>query len=246
MKKIIIFTLLIIPFLCGTALSENKLSKHDKYEVYDVEVVKKISLPRSYHEGLYFDGKNIWVSNGEGDNTWIVDVETGDIVRDVVPVGSFTEGLAKADNGTYWMTDWDEKKLYRVKIEQGLMSSDYDIDLEPSRPTGVVWTGEKLYVITWTRGFGTKYHLMELTDDERLKVKMRIRGIHEPSQLAWDGKYLWISSWYNSKVYKVDVNTYKVLGSFNSPAKETTGITWDGEHLWVTGTHADLYKLRFK
>ena len=87
---------------------------------------------------------------------------------------------------------------------------------------------------------------MQLTDEQRMIVKMKIRGIHEPSQLAWDGEHLWISSWYNSKVYKVDVNNFKVLGAFKSPAKETTGITWDGEYLWVTGTHADLYQVKLK
>ena len=123
MKKIIFISLMIITFMCGNALSaENKLSKDPEYEVYKVEVIKKIPLPKSYHEGLYFDGKNIWVSNGEGDTTWVVDIETGEIIGDVVPVGTFTEGIAKADNGTYWMTDWEQKKLYRVKIENGAMS----------------------------------------------------------------------------------------------------------------------------
>lgn len=209
-----------------------------------VRIVKEFSLPKGYHEGLYFSGENIWVSNGKGGVTWVVDPHTGKVTQEIKPVGTFTEGVTSAGDDTFWVTDWEQKKLYRVKIEENKMIEDYEISLEPSNPTGVVWTGKNLYLITWTRSLGgTKYHLMQLGKDERLFRKMQIKRIHEPAHLAWDGKHLWVTSWYSQRVYKIDVDTFSVLGSFKSPAKETTGIAWDGKYLWLTGSHAGLYQV---
>jgi hypothetical protein len=67
--------------------------------------------------------------------------------------------------------------------------------------------------------------------------------MQEPCQLAWDGKYLWMSSWYDRRVYKVDVERMEAIGYFCSPVERTTGIAWDGKYLWLTATHGDLYKI---
>jgi glutamine cyclotransferase len=245
MKKLVILTLFVLSARLAAAQDVPELEKAERYETnIPVKVIKRVPLPKGYHEGLLFDGKNIWVNNGEKINTWIVDPETGEVLSEIIPPGTFTEGITVSNDPRYWVTDWDEKKLYRVAIKDNKMESDYEISLEPARPTGVVWTGEKLYVITWTRGMGTRYHLMQLDKNERMFRKMLIKGIHEPSQLAWDGKHLWITSWFSQRVYRVDVDTFRVLGSFRSPAKDTTGIAWDGEYFWITGTYADLYKVK--
>ena len=246
MEKIFPLALTLI-LLAHTAFSAEvptlKRAKDYKANI-PVRVIKKVPLPRGYHEGLLFDGKHIWVNNGEKGKTWIVDPDTGEVTSEIEPAGTFTEGITAYGDGTFWVTDWDEKKLYRVTIKDNKMEPEYDISLDPARPTGVVWTGENLYVITWTRGVGgTSYHLMQLGEQEHMFSKLRIKRIYEPTQLAWDGKYLWITSWYSQLVYKVDVNTFKILGSFESPVSDTTGIAWDGKHFWLTGTYSALYQL---
>lgn len=209
-----------------------------------VEVLKTVLLPRGgYHEGLLFDGENIWVNNGRNINTWVIDPETGDMVREIIPPGTFTEGITRADDHRYWVTDWDERKLYRVTIEQDKMISDLEVSMAPARPTGVVWTGEDLYVMTWTGTVQKRYHLLRLDPEGRVLERMRMRGMPEPSQLTWDSKHLWITSWENQRVYKVDPAARRVLGHFISPAKRSTGIVWDGEHFWITGTYDRLYKI---
>ncbi len=247
MKRISLF--LILAFLltpARAAFSEvPDLKKAKEYDAkIPIKVVREIPLPKGYHEGLFYDGQHMWVCNGEKGNIWLVDLGTGAVDSEIEPPGTFTEGVTLSGKGTFWVTDWDEKKLYRVKVEDDKMVVDYDISLEPAHPTGVVWTGKNLYVITWTRGVtGTTYHLMQMDEDERLFRKMRIKRIHEPAHLAWDGHYLWITSWYSRLVYKVDVETFRVLGSFRSPAVAPTGITWDGQYLWITGTRAGLYQV---
>lgn len=219
--------------------------RKEKLEAIPVKVLKKVSLPKGYHEGLYFDGKNIWVNNGKKGKTWVVDPASGDVLSEIAPVATFTEGLTRKDDGDYFVTDWDTMKLYRSRVENSRMVADSEVcSFAPSHPTGVVWNGAHLFVITWTRGMGTQFHLLQMEETGRLLRKMRIRWMQEPAHLAWDGKYLWVTSWYNRLVYKIDIYAWRVIGCFRSPVSDATGIAWDGKYLWLTGTRGDLYQLQ--
>ena len=205
-------------------------------------VIRKIDLPRGYHEGLFLDGKDIWVANGEGGNIWVVDLETGRVKREITPVAGFTEGVA-ASNGNIVATDWYEKKLYRVTIEGDCMVAHESVSFSPAYPAGVAWDGSDLFVIAWTRGFGTRFELLRM--DEGLKVleRMDIQRIQEPAHIAWDGQSLWVTSWYNQRVYRIDKKSWEITGYFRSPVPRTTGIAWDGKRFWLTGTYGDLYQI---
>lgn len=215
-----------------------------KLEAIPVKVLKKIKLPKGYHEGLYFDGKNIWVNNGKKGNTWVVDPASGAVLSEITPVATFTEGLTRKEGGDYFVTDWDTMKLYRSRIENGRMVVASEVSsFAPAHPAGVAWNGAHLFVITWLRGMGTQFHLLQMEESGRLLRKMRIRWMQEPAHLAWDGRSLWVTSWYSRLVYKIDVDGWKVTGCFRSPVPDATGIAWDGQYLWLTGTHGDLYQL---
>jgi len=216
----------------------------DYRSMIPVKKIRKIKLPKGYHEGLLIDGDEIWVNNGMGGRTWIVDLHSGRLISEIVPVATFSEGISAAPGKRYWITDWTAKKLYRVKIKERKMVPDFEMSLEPSRPTGVIWNGKYLYVLTWTRGvLGTRYHLLKLDEEGNVLDKFRIEDISEPSQMAWDGEHIWISSWFDRRVYKVHVETSEIRGYFRSNVKALTGIAWDGKAFWVTGTKADLYHI---
>lgn len=240
-----IITVITVSLLAGHVhAAEPALKKARGYKKdLQTRIIKKIALPKGYHEGLFYDERYLWVANGKGIGTWIIDPDNGSIVSRIEPVGTFTEGIAEADKGFLWVTDWDEKKLYRVTINREKMVSENEVSLDPSRPTGITRIGDSAYLITWTRGLGTKYHLLEVNDEGRVLRKMRIKNIHEPAHLAWDGEHIWITSWYSQRVYKIDLDTFTMLGDFKSPAPKTTGIAWDGEYLWVTGTYDGLYQV---
>ena len=93
---------------------------------------------------------------------------------------------------------------------------------------------------------GTKFHILEMDADGNKLDKISIQNIQEPSQMAWDGRSLWITSWYRGLVYKVDVEKWECVGAFPSPVSDATGIVWDGEYLWLTGTYSDLYKMKLE
>jgi DNA-binding beta-propeller fold protein YncE len=222
--------------MCGVCDAENA--------VIDIRAQKKADLPVWYHESLYHDGKNIWVANGLKGKTWVVDPDTGNVLKEVQPPGTFTESVTISDDGAYVVTDWDLMKIFTARAQNGSMIIDRSASLEPAHPAGAVSVDGTIYLITWTRSLlGTRFHLVVMDDKLNIVKTQKLSGIQEPCQLTHDGKNLWISCWYDDRVYKVDAVTFEVLGYFKSPVKKTTGVAWDGKYFWVTGTYADLYRV---
>jgi len=262
------FTALVIVFiLCGFSSKEDEtlspktqgfnfsernptskdgvLARRDK--LIAAKVTVRIEIPTWYHEGLYFDGKNIWVANGIKGKIWVVDLAAGKVIREINPAGTFTEAMTSTEKYPYILTDWDIKKIYTARLEDNIMSVEKEVSLEPAHPTGTVWNGKNLFVLSWTRSLtGTKFHLLKMDSDFNILKSYKIDKIQEPCQMAWDGRNLWVSSWFENRIYKIDVDTLDVLGYFKSPVKNTTGVAWDGAHLWVTGTYSDLYKIELQ
>lgn len=236
--------LVLFPATIFSSQLSYTLKKSKSYKIMSVKVLGSVELPKWYHEGLFFDGKNIWVANGKNGKIWIVDPASGAFAPSIEPISVFTEAVTKISDDLFFVTDWEEGKLYEARIENNKMDVLAWASLKPAHPAGAVWTGDRLFMITWTRGLtGTKFELLDLTRDMKISGRISIKNIQEPTQLAWDGNNLWISSWYDPLVYKVDVKTWEILGVFRSPVNRTTGIAWDGKYMWLTGTYSDLYKL---
>ena len=53
-----------------------------------------------------------------------------------------------------------------------------------------------------------------------------------PTDLAWDGEYLWVAENDLDKIYQINSSTGVVIHSFNAPGSEPSGLTWDGLYLW--------------
>lgn len=226
------------------AFGERSFRRAKEYESsLPARMVRKVALPEGYHEGLLLKDGAVWVSNGRGGKILVVDLASGGVISQLDPPATFTEAATEVPGGKYWVTDWDTRKMYLVRIERDRMVPESEVSFAPARPAGIVWDGAYLYVITWRRGLGTKYHLLKMGADGKIVGKVRIRGIEEPSQLAWDGKDLWISSWLSRRVYRIDRNSFEIKGSFTTHIERTTGIAWDGASFWVTGTAAGLYQI---
>jgi len=223
-----------------------RLQKAADCKPLSAKVVRKIPLPEGYHEGLFYDGEAIWVANGNGGKIWVVDIVSGAVRAAIKPISNFVESLTRSGDDAYYSTEWFDKKIYKARVIGNRLESEDASSVAPDFPAGAVWTGERLYVITWRRGLGTKFSLVEMDRQMKVLRKISIDKIQEPSQLAWDGKYMWITSWYNSMVYKVDVDKLRIIGAFRSPAPKATGIAWDGKYMWLVGTYSDLYQLEVK
>ncbi len=252
MKKhiLMISSLVFLTISANNALPEDGRDEDafvKKSETYSrnipIRVIRQIEIQEGYHEGLFIQDGEIWVNNGRGGNTWVIELSSGKKVREITSIATFTEGTTRGPDGKYVITDWDSKMLYTAEVEDDSMKVISEISFDPSHPTGVVWTGESFYMITWLRGFGTKYGLVQMDKNLNIVKSYRVKHIVEPSQIAWDGKFLWITSWFDSRVFKIDVASMTIIGSFRFPGKAATGIAWDGRALWVTGTRSDLYQI---
>lgn len=240
--------LLILAHIPAVSAEETELTAAKDYRVLPGRIVKKIILPKGYHEGLFYDGKSIWVCNGKGLKTWVVDPDSGKILTELKPATGFTEAITRsAADSELYMTDWTDEKLYRVKLDGDRIIPGPDVSFSPAHPAGVIWADGRFFVITWTRGsLGTKFDILEMDASLSIKTKIAADSIQEPSQLAWDGKYLWVSSWYSKLIYKVDIRQRTIVAVVKSPVRRTTGIAWVEGYLWVTGTAGHLYKMEVK
>lgn len=236
---ITLFAMLLLPRVLH---ADDLVSGKDCKEI-PVTVVNKLSIPKGYHEGLFYDGKCFWLANGENGDVWAIDPASGVVTSSLRAVSDFVEAFIKTDNGQMFTTEWNTKRLYRVSIADNALSPDKEISFEPAHPAGLICANGRIFTVTWTRGMGTKFRLIELDKDLNIIKDMLIKDIQEPDQLAWDGKNLWISSWYSKLVYRVDIDRWEMTGYFRSPVSKTTGIAWDGKYMWLTGTYSDLYKI---
>jgi hypothetical protein len=113
--------------ICDGAFSATKahvIETAGNCEAITVEVVKRIDLPRGYHEGLFYDGKNVWVANGKKGKIWVIDASTGSAGADIEPIADFTEGISVMPDGSYYVTDWDAKKLYRARLKDNKLIAE--------------------------------------------------------------------------------------------------------------------------
>ena len=240
---LVVSFLVLGPSLIFSSTQPEALKRSPSYKAIAVKILETIRLPKYYHEGLFCDGNAIWVSNGENGKIWVVDRASGKAISDIVPIAHFTEAVSRISDNRFFVTDWDEEKIYNASLDKKRFNPETWVSVKPAHPAGVMWNNNRLYVITWTRGMGTRFDLLELDGGMKLLKTIAIKNIQEPAHLAWDGKNLWITSWYDPLVYKVDVNKWEILGAFRSPVSKTTGIAWDGKYLWLTGTYSDLYKV---
>lgn len=245
-KRIIIILSGLLLFWQSPAFSfppPEALKKSHDYKTISANALKEIPLPKGYHEGLYLNGADMWVINGEKGKIWVVDTVSGKTTSTIEPIAGFTEAISRKSDNLFFVTDWDEKKIYRARLDDNKFTVEYSVSVAPAHPAGALWTGERLYVIAWTRGMGTKFDLLEMDGEMTLLRKISIQAIQEPAHLAWDGKNLWITGWYDSLVYKVDLNNLEITGDFLAPMPRATGIAWDGKYFWITGTFSDLYRV---
>lgn len=249
MKNLLIASVILAVFAASAQCEDAspkikvlKISKTYKANI-PVNITKVMSLPEGYHEGLFIEGDKLWLANGKEGNVWVIDLPSGRLVKEIESDKTFLETIFFAPDGTLWITDWDSKELCRVKPEGSKLISETQLSLSPSHPAGAVWAGDYLYIITWTRSVvGTKYHILKVDKNFNLTEKTRLSGIEEPSQITWDGKYLWISSWFSRRIYKIDPGSWKLCGYLRTGIDKTTGIYWDGKCFWFTGTKEGLYK----
>ncbi|EMR74853.1 hypothetical protein MBGDF03_00049 [Thermoplasmatales archaeon SCGC AB-540-F20] len=124
----------------------------------------------------------------------------------------------------------------------------YSFDSPGDNPEGLVWIGNYLWHTNWG-GLPAKLYKIDPSDGSVVKTWNFPLSLTGPSDLAWDGDYLWVAEnchSVDSRICKVHIGDVKlwILKSFDIPAISPQGLTWDGNYLWTADrNNGKIYKI---
>lgn len=117
-----------------------------------------------------------------------------------------------------------------------------------SGPTGLAWdsrsSGANLWHCDQSRPGTMKDPIYRLNPRDGSVVSEMDSQTGQPSDLAWDGAYLWCAN-EAEPIFKLATDG-TVLGQFSGPYGVGIGITWANGHLWVSnhnGMDGDIFEI---
>ena len=220
--------------------------------------------PGAIPRGLAWDGTNLWH----------VDSSTNKIYKlttDGVVLDSFDSPgpspYALTYDGTYlWNADVITYKIYKLTTDGTVVGT---FDAPGTKPYGLTWQplseiiecydtadcGTDGWIVSDYCNAGDVWntyrtytcnnpaaHSSSCSYSDNTRIKETCLGICENGMCKNDG-YFWIADYGDDIIYKLMING-TVVGSFDSPGPNPTGLTWDGAYLWNSDRMSNkIYKL---
>lgn len=177
-------------------------------------IVATIPSPDEDNEGLAWDGKNLWVSQGflaaeaENENKVFKLDEKGKVLSSFKAPGEGTSGLA-FDGTNFWLVDLMDGKINKINTSGKVLGS---IPTPEGLVTGLAWDGTNLWVSEWL-----KYQIHKL-DPKDGKV---LQSFDSPGKtkeaptlgLAWDGAFLWATQSSGGSMAPVPESSQAITGA---------------------------------
>lgn len=187
-------------------------------------VVQTLELPGEAPYGVDTGATATYVAIHEGDLARVD--RTGDITR--VPL---SEGLTQVlvDAGQIWVAEPDDGRVWRVPAGLDTEPSAVDLVANPRGPScpqgltsgaGVVWVADSCAGVVWVL-------------DVSGKVLDRIDNVGTtPVDVAFSGRFVYVSSTRDRLVTQVDARTYEVVATGRS-GRGASAIFADSNGSWV-------------
>lgn len=226
--------LLFLIFISLTSFAEKKL-----------EVIKKI--PHSgYSEGLDFYSGFLW--NAFPKVIKKIDPKDGQVVESFLPASEYSESILFFNN-KIWNVSFSDDGVYTADIKSKKFKR---VGSTPEvHGWGLAHNGKEILL---TGNFSDKIYFL---DPQTIKVKKTLsvtyKGIpvKDLEDLAFDGKYIWSSSFsaHRGQVFNIDPMSGKVGQFFSLPNAEECpvidGLASEGNSLWITGKECpSLYQVK--
>jgi len=197
-----------------------------------LELIRKI--PHSgYSEGLDYHEGYLW--NAFPQEIKKIDPKDGTVVAVFKPASEYSESLAWVGE-TLWNVSFSDNGIYTGKLDGTRMNFQKKGTVPEVHAWGLVYDGK--YLIA-TGNYSSKLYFLDLKTLKTVKTVMT--NAKDIEDLAWDGKWIWASSFTteSGKIFRIHPETGKVEGVYALPQPEecpiVDGIAYDGRGLWVTG-----------
>jgi DNA-binding beta-propeller fold protein YncE len=152
-------------------------------------------------EGLSWYDNYLWISDDVSDQIYKVDPASGKALSYLsIAAYSFEpEGLTYA-GGYFWVVDDNSDEIYKVDPNTG--NKLLSFAAPGSDCEGLGWDGVSLLV--GDSELGMIYRVDPSTGAVQLSYDI-LSITKTPAGLAWDGRYLWVSSRGREKIYQLDI-----------------------------------------
>ncbi|GIL20779.1 MAG: hypothetical protein DWB56_05950 [Candidatus Jettenia sp.] len=193
-------------------------------------------------EGIAWDGKNLFVLDGEKEKIHRINPDSGELVQSLVLKKKKLKGLSFDEKErALWTADEGKKTLMLLDPSNGktLKTIPMKIPVRFDSIEGIAWDGEYLWLAMYA-GFSSSFNKINLKTGE---IERSMFADCYPRGIATDGKELW-SICYNMNKFpskidkrKMDKEDHKMLRSRTfiediDKDAEPTGLVFDGKHLW--------------
>ena len=243
------FVFIVFAFLILTALASVSAAK----TIYVPDYYAKIQ----WGDGVYVENVNVDKSstikseNGSANcivqaadpNDHVFKVKAvGDVIRSIpAPPGTQPNGLAW-DGNHLWMSSYMHNAgIYKLDPTDGSVLGKYTPSVaQYGGYGGLTYDGTYLWEAD---SYGGGIYKLTLNCSIISTIPSPDKY---PSDLAWDGNYIWVYGYPSQKIYKIDPTDGSIVAKFDVPEgtgqAQNAGLTYDGSYLWLSGTDK-IFKL---
>lgn len=134
-----------------------------------------------------------------GNKLNIIDTDTGKKIKSIVfQQAKFLKDITKIDNGCYLLTDFSEKKIFKLKLSE---NGNYEISdwlNIGSIPNGIYSDEEYIYLTTW----GAEGAIYRVSKSTKAIENVIVTEHSNLMNITSDGDFLYISVWKQNDVIK--------------------------------------------
>ncbi len=211
-------------------------------------IVNVIPSPTGAPMEMAFDGQYLWVSGWQENVLFQISPTNGSVIKTIPIAGIGSPFGLTFDGQSLWVVDNVDKMIIQLDTLDGSVLSSFPTIGDPlqSYPTGLAWDGTTI----WHND--TKSPNIDLMEDVLYNFETNGNPLSEmlhldsyPTGLAFQNEYLWCSDNTLDKIYKIDLNTFTALDTFDAPGGNyPNALAFDGQYLWVGNNDSDsLYQI---
>lgn len=174
---------------------------------------------------LAVDGDTLWTSTLSG-AIYQLDASNGEVLKTLTAPSVQPWGMTH-DGENLWITDFAEKRTYKIDTESGEELFSFDNPAQDAGAKGLAWDGSHLYIMGW--GDQTIYRV---TTQGELLSTIVLQG-DGGGGLTWDGNSFWVPAGKKLVQYSAEGQQ---LREIYGGSEGNWDLAWDAsrELLWAS------------